>query len=344
MKKGFDTEKYLHIQELEIIKRAKKYPRFYLEFGGHLIYDGHASRVLPGYNPETKLKLLKDLSKIEKINIIYCVNAMDISGKKRLGDFKLNYTNQTLRDIRAFKKYGLKDITLIITRYQKSNSKTISKFKKIVSKEVNKIYIHNEIPDYLKGPKYAIKGYTKNPYIKLNSRLIIITGAAGGSGKMATAMSQIYHDIKNQINPGYAKFETFPVWNLPLSHPINLAYEAATADLQDRNEIDPYHLKYYKKKSVNYNRDIQNFSILMKLANMITKNKSAFGYHSPTDMGIGNTKAGITDEEICKKAAIKEIRRRMIVYTKEFKAGRESKKTLERMNEIMEKVDIKSIC
>jgi uncharacterized protein (UPF0371 family) len=151
-------------------------------------------------------------------------------------------------------------------------------------------------------------------------------------------MSQIYHDIKNKINSGYAKFETFPVWNLPLSHPINLAYEAATADLQDKNEIDPYHLKHYNIKSVNYNRDIKNFSILIKLANMITKSKSAFGYHSPTDMGIGNTKSGIINEEICKRAAIKEIHRRMKVYKKEFKSRRESEKTLERMEEILKKL------
>jgi uncharacterized protein (UPF0371 family) len=335
MKRGFDTKKYLKIQELEIIKRAKKYNKFYLEFGGHLIYDGHASRVLPGYNPETKLKLLRNLHKIEKISIIYCVNAKDISSKKRLGDFKLDYTNQTLKDIRAFKKYGLKDITLVITRYQESKSKLIFQFKKIISKEVKRIYIHHEIPNYINGPKYAVKGYKKNPYVKLNSKLIIITGAAGGSGKMATAMNQIYHDIRKGINSGYAKFETFPVWNLPLDHPINLAYEAATADLQDKNEIDPYHLKHYKIKAVNYNRDINNFSILMKLASMITKSKTAFGYYSPTDMGIGNTKSGIIDEEICKKAAIKEIRRRMIVYTKEFKAGRDSEKTLKRMKEIL---------
>ncbi len=339
MKRGFDTSKYIEIQKKEILKRLGRFQRLYLEFGGHLTYDGHASRVLPGYNPKTKLKLLKSLGDLE---IIYCVNANDIESKKLLGDFKLNYTKQTLKDIKILRKKVSKNIFLVITRYQNKHSKTIMKFKKIISKYVKKIYIHNEIPNYIKSPEYAIKGYEKNIYLNLNSKLIIITGAAGGSGKMATAMSQIYHDTKNKINSGFAKIETFPVWNLPLNHPINLAYESATADLQDKNEIDPYYLRHYKKKSVNYNRDIKNFSILIKVANLIskTKNNSAFGYYSPTDMGIGNTKEGIINEELCKRAAIKEIFRRRKVYEKEFKAGRENKKTLERMDKIIKKINL----
>ncbi len=341
MQKGFDTNKYIQIQELEILKRADKYDRIYLEVGGHLNYDGHASRVLPGYKPQTKLSLFRDLYEVENISIIYCVNSKDLASKKRLGDFDINYAKQTLKDISSFKKLNLQEIVLVITRYEKKYHKIVSKFIKKMKNKVKKSYIHKEINNYTKSPQHAIKGYKKNEYIKLNSDLVLITGAAGGSGKMATAMSQLYHDLKiRKIKSGYAKFETFPVWNLPLNHPINLAYEAATADLQDKNKIDPYHLRKYKIKAVNYNRDIENFSILIKLSNLITKtnSKSAFGYFSPTDMGIGNTKFGIINEDLCKKAAIKEINRRMKIYTKEFKANRESEQTIKRMNEILKKL------
>lgn len=339
MKRGFDTSKYIAIQKREILKRMRKFQRLYLEVGGHLTYDGHASRVLPGYDPKTKLKLIKSLSKIRGgIEIVYCINANDIEGKKRLGDFRLSYKEQTLKDLRAFKKYNISVSYVVVTRFKK-NSSSLDKFIRILEKKVKGVYIHREVPNYLRSPKYAIEGYDNNSYIPVNSKLIIVTGAAGGSGKMATAMSQIYNDLKDKINSGFAKIETFPVWNLPLEHPINLAYEAATADLQDKNQIDPYHLKHYHIKAVNYNRDIENFSILMRIANLITKSKSAFGYNSPTDMGIGNTKSGIINDEICREASIKEIYRRMNVYTREYNAGRESKKTLDRMKEIIKDIN-----
>jgi len=334
MKKGFDTKKYILAQKEEIFKRTKKFDRLYLEFGGHLPYDGHASRVLPGYNPKTKLKLLKTLGKLE---IIYCVNAKDLSSKKRLGDFKLNYKKQTLKDLRLFKRAGLKVDYVVITKF--SNEKEAKELKNILDKKVRKVYFHKEVKGYSKSVKKAIKAYKENPTVPITSKLVIITGAASGSGKMATAMSQIYSDVNRKINAGFAKFETFPIHNLPLEHPINIAYEAATADLQDKNEIDPYHLKHYKKKAVNYNRDIDNFAILMRISRLITKNKAAFGYHSPTDMGVSNTKAGIIDDEICKQAAIKEIKRREKVYLHEFKKGREKKETLKRMKEILRKLE-----
>ena len=334
MKKGFETKKYIRAQKEEILKRTKKFNRLYLEFGGHLPYDGHASRVLPGYNPKTKLKLLKTLGKLE---IIYCVNAKDLSSKKRLGDFKLNYKKQTLKDLRLFKRAGLKVDYVVITKF--SNEKEAKELKKILAKKVRKVYFHKEIKGYSKSVKKAIKAYKQNPIIPITSKLIIVTGVAADSGKMATAMSQIYSDVNRKINAGFAKFETFPIYNLPLKHPINIAYEAATANIQDRNEIDPYHLKHHKKKAVNYNRDIDNFAILMRISRLITKNKAAFGYHSPTDMGVSNTKAGIINDEICKQAAIKEIKRREKVYLHEFKKGREKKETLKRMKEILRKLE-----
>lgn len=344
MKKGFDTSKYIQIQISEILNRLNKYDKLYLEVGGHLIYDGHASRVLPGYNPKTKLLLLRKLSKTDDIEIIYCVNTKDLGSKTLLGDFNLDYKKQTIKDIKSFKKSGLKKIHLVITRYEIQDKEIISNFKKALSKHIppKNIYTHSEIPNYTKSPRYALSGYKKETRIKSKSRLVIVTGAAGGSGKMATAMSQVYHDLNKKnfkkINSGYTKIETFPVWNLPLNHPINLAYEAATADLQDKNMIDPYHLKYYKTKAVNYNRDIENFSILVDIAKLITKQRFPFGYKSPTDMGIGNTKFAIINENVCKAAAIKEIHRRMKYYVKEFKSGRTSIKTIERMKEIMKKI------
>jgi len=340
MKKGFDTLKYIEIQKQEILKRVFKYNRFYLEVGGHLTYDGHASRVLPGYDPRTKLKLIESLGDTE---ILYCINANDLESKKRLGDFKLDYKKQTLKDISEFKKASLKNIKIIITRCKKSNLKIVLDFKKLLERNRLKVYTHNEISNYTKSPKYAINGYKKDSYIKTESKLIIVTGAAGGSGKMGVAMSQIYHDLRNKINSGYAKLETFPIWNLPLNHPINLAYEAATADLQDKNMIDPYHLKYHKIKAVNYNRDIENFSILMGIAKLITKKQFPFGYFSPTDMGIGNTKSGIINDKICREASIKEIKRRWKYYNEEFNSGRTQKATIERMKEIIKEI-YKNLC
>ena len=333
MKRGFDTSKYIRAQKKEILKRMKRFERLYLEVGGHLAYDGHASRVLPGYHPKTKLKLLKTLGKLE---IIYCVNAKDLNSKKRLGDFNLNYKKQTLKDLKLFKRAGLKVDYVVITKF--SNEKKAEKLKKILDKKVKKVYFHKEIKGYSKSVKKAIKGYKKNPIIPITSKLVIVTGAASGSGKMAVAMSQIYHELGKKVKSGFAKFETFPIYNLPLDHPINIAYEAATADLQDKVQIDSYHLKYHKKKAVNYNRDIDNFAILMKISKSITKKKSAFGYHSPTDMGVSNTKSGIIDEEVCRQAAIKEIKKREKVYLHEFKRGREKRATLNRMKEILRKI------
>lgn len=334
MKRGFDTGKYIRAQKKEILKRMKRFDRLYLEVGGHLAYDGHASRVLPGYHPKTKLKLLKTLGKLE---IIYCVNAKDLATKKRLGDFNLNYKKQTLKDLRLFKRAGLKVDYVVITRFD--GEIEAEKFKKVLDKKVRKVYFHKEIKGYSKSAKNAVKGYEKNPSVPITFKLVIVTGAASGSGKMATTMSQIYHDLNRKIKSGFAKFETFPIYNLPLDHVINIAYEAATADLQDKVQIDPYHLKYHKKKAVNYNRDIDNFEILMKISKSITKKKTAFGYYSPTDMGVSNTKAGIINEEICRQAAIKEIKRREKVYLHEFRKGRESKATLIRMKEIMKKIE-----
>ncbi|MDA3836908.1 MAG: DUF1846 family protein [Nanoarchaeota archaeon] len=329
---GFDSKRYLNAQSTKIFQRLNLYDRLYIEFGGHLTYDGHASRVLPGYKPDNKIKLLKSLGEID---IIYCINAKDLQSKKHLGDFNLSYQEQTLKDIQDLKKSGLKVSFACITRYE--NEPQAKEFKKTLTSKGIKTYYHKEIKDYPNSINAVLKGYDNQPYIPIKKKITIITGAAGGSGKMATALCQVYKDRKKKIKAGYTKFETFPIWNLPLNHPINIAYEAATADLGDKNMIDPYHLKAYKIKAVNYNRDIENFAILKKIADKLFI-KGNFPYKSPTDMGVNMAKEGIINEEICKKAAIKEIKRRMKVYTKEYKAGREPIETINRMKEILKKI------
>ena len=333
MKKCFDSSKYIRAQTKEILKRVKKFKRLYLEFGGKLIYDGHASRVLPGYKKTTKIELLRKLGKLE---IIYCINAKDLQSKKVLGLKERSYQEQSLKDLRDIKKFGLKNKIIVITRF--SGEEKAKKFSKKLEKKRKIVYFHKEIRGYSKNVDKAINGYQTQPYIPIKNNLIIISGPAGGSGKMAVALSQIYHEKKKKIKSGFAKFETFPFWNLSLDHPINLAYEAATADLQDRTMIDPFHKKAYNKKAVNYNRDIKNFSILQEISKRITKEKFPFGYKSPTDMGINMAKKGLIDDKICRNSAIKEIKRRYDFYKKEFKKGRESKLTIKRMEEIMKKL------
>lgn len=330
---GFDSKRYIDAQSAEVLKRVAEFDKLYLEFGGKLCYDGHASRVLPGFTSSTKIDLLKNLGDLE---IIYCVNANDLESGKRLGDFGLNYRHQALKDINDIQKKGLIVNHMCITFYK--GRERIKKFKKEIEDLGIHVYCHKEIENYPNNIKKILTGFSKQKYIKTKSRLIIITGAAGGSGKMATAMAQVYNDKKKGINSAFSKYELFPIWNLPLKHPINIAYEAATADLGDYNMIDPYHLKAYKKKAVNYNRDIENFAILKKIYRLVAGKKILTKFKSPTDMGINMAKKGIINDTICRNAAIQEIKRRMKFYKKELKAGRESEKTIERMQKILTKI------
>lgn len=333
MQKGFDSALYIKAQSAEVLKRVRKFKRLYLEWGGKLIYDDHAARVLPGYGVTTKEKILKKLKDSE---IVYCINAKDLQSKKVLGKNERSYENQSLKDLRDIKKFGLKNSIIIITRF--SGEKKAKEFGKKLALMKKKVYFHKEIRLYTKSINNAIKGYENQPYIPIKVNLIILSGPAGGSGKMAFALSQIYHEKKKGMKSGFAKFETFPIWNLPLNHPVNIAYEAATADLQDKVMIDPYYKKAYNKQAVNYNRDIENFSILKAISQKITKDKFPYGYKSPTDMGINMAKKGIFNDKICRKAAIREIKRRYETYKKEFKKGRESKRTIERMEDILKKI------
>ncbi len=333
---GFDTNKYLKEQTKKILERVSKFEKLYLEFGGKLCYDLHASRVLPGYKATTKIDLLKQLGDIE---IIYCVSAKDIEKGRVRRDFGLTYDNQTLKDISDISDFGLKVKYVVITRYDNEHSARI--FKKKLENFGMKVYIHNEIKDYPKNIKKVLQGYNKQPLIKTRKKLIIVTGVGGNSGKMATCLSQIYHEREKGIKAGFAKFETFPIWNLELNHPINVAYEAATADLKDVNMVDPFHKKAYSVTAINYNRDIENFNILKNLIKKITREKDALGYKSPTNMGVNMAATGIIDDKVCREAAKQEIIRRYFRYYREKVEGIETQETLDRMEEIMKKVKVK---
>jgi len=332
-KKGFDYKKYIDAQSLAVLKRISEFDKLYLEFGGKLTYDGHASRVLPGFKTSTKIELLKNLGDLE---IIYCLNAKDLEGKRKLGDFNLTYQEQALKDFSDIKKFGLKVNHLCITRFD--GEKQAKAFGDKIEKKGIDVYYHKEIEGYPANVKKIIQGYATQPLIKTKAKLIIVTGASGGSGKMATCMTQVYNEKRKGKKAGYSKYELFPIWNLPLNHPINIAYEAATADLGDYNMIDPYHLKAHKIKAINYNRDVENFAILKKLYELAAGKKGTLRFKSPTDMGMNMAKKGIINDKVCRKAAIKEIKRRDKVYKKEYKAGRESEETINRMKEILKKI------
>lgn len=326
MQKPFDSKKYIATQTSEILKRLSKFSHLYLEIGGKLCYDEHATRVLPGYKKTTKIDILKQLGPLE---IIYCINTQDIITNREVGLSGQTYKEKILTDLHDIESFGFLNIKIVFTRLQKKKpTDFIKKLKKY------KVYFQKEIENYEKGPTEILKGYEKNPYIKTRENIIIVTGPAGGSGKMNVALSQIYFERKRGIKTGYAKFESFPVWNLPLSHPINIAYEAGTADLGDYNMIDKYHKKAYGIKAVNYNRDVENFDVLLEIARKVSGEKWPFGYKSPTDMGVNMIKAGIVDDKACRRAGVREVKRRA------KRAFRINSKSLEskRLRKILKKI------
>ncbi|MBC8343195.1 MAG: DUF1846 family protein [Bacteroidetes bacterium] len=337
MKKiGFDTDRYLNEQTNKIHERVNQFEKLYLEFGGKLCYDLHASRVLSGYRATAKVDLLK---KLGDIDILYCISSKDIIRGRVRRDFGLTYANQTFKDISDIREFGLQVSAVVITRYQGESS--IDQFKNKLENYGIKVYIQTEIEGYPNDLEKVLKGYDNQPYIETSKKLTIITGAGGGSGKMAVALSQIYYERKRGIKTGFAKFETFPIWNLELNHPVNVAYEAATADMLDVNLVDPFHQEAYGKVAINYNRDVENFTILHNLMKIITGELEAFGYRSPTDMGVNMAKEGIIDDEICKAAGKEEILRRYFRYYREKIEGIESQETIDQMHWIMEKVGVK---
>ena len=306
MKIGFDNDKYLSMQSQHIRERIAKFDnKLYLEFGGKLFDDYHASRVLPGFKPDSKLQMLLQLK--DQAEIVIVVSAEDIESGKVRGDYGITYDLDTLRLIDAFKGVGLFVGSVCLTKF--ANQPQAENFERKLADLGIKSYRHYKIPGYPNDVAKIVsdEGYGKNDYIETERPLVIITAPGPGSGKMATCLSQLYHEHKRGINAGYAKFETFPIWNIPLKHPVNLAYEAATADLNDLNMIDPFHLEAYGETTVNYNRDIEIFPVLQTTFEMIS---GECIYKSPTDMGVNMAGNCIIDDEACCEASKQEIIRR----------------------------------
>lgn len=306
MKIGFDNQKYLKMQSEHIRERISKFDnKLYLEFGGKLFDDYHASRVLPGFEPDSKLKMLLELK--DQAEIVIVISANDIENSKVRGDLGITYDLDVLRLIDAFQSKGLFVGSVTITQYSGQQSADVFK-QKLESLGVC-VYVHYIIPGYPNNISMILseEGYGKNDYIKTSRPLVVITAPGPGSGKMATCLSQLYQEHKHGVRAGYAKFETFPIWNIPLKHPVNLAYEAATADLNDINMIDPFHLEAYGTTTVNYNRDVEIFPVLKAIFNRIDNNCP---YESPTDMGVNMAGNCIIDDEACKEASRQEIIRR----------------------------------
>ena len=303
---GFDNEKYLRLQSEKIKERIAAFGgKLYLEFGGKLFDDYHASRVLPGFKPDSKINMLVQLK--DQAEIVIVINAEDIEKNKVRGDLGITYDLDVLRLIDAFRGYGLYVGSVCLTRFNGQPS-AVAYQKKLESLGL-KVFRHYPIAGYPSDIPYIVsdEGYGKNEYIETSRSLVVITAPGPGSGKMATCLSQLYHEYKRGIKAGYAKYETFPIWNLPLKHPVNLAYEAATADLNDVNMIDPFHLEAYGKTTVNYNRDVEIFPVVNAMFELIA-GKSP--YRSPTDMGVNMAGNCIIDDDVCREASLNEIVRR----------------------------------
>ncbi len=331
---GFDSQKYINLEVNEINKRANKFDKVYLEIGGHILKDYHASRVLPGYHMNNKMKILEKIK--DNSEIIYCIYYKYLISKVKDYNSNKEIHNLVLGELKLLRQKGFKIAGVVITRVE--NSKKILDFKKLLVKNDFKVYQTTPIKNYPKDIKEILgkSGYQKQPYIKLEKKIGIVTGPFSNAGKMGVCLAQLFLDTKNKINSGYFKLETFPIWNLPLNHPVNLAYEAATADIEDTNMIDPFHKKAYGIDAVNYNRDIENFKILKKLIfKIVSKDNPMRNYKSPTDMGINLAKSAIINQRIVIDAGIKEVKARYKKYLKRYKDGKESIKTIERMNKIL---------
>ncbi len=306
MRIGFDNEKYLKMQSEHIKERISHFNnKLYLEFGGKLFDDYHASRVLPGFQPDSKLRMLKQLA--DQAEIVIAISAADIEKNKIRQDLGITYDMDVLRLIEAFKENGLYVGSVCITQYNKQEAADV--FRKYLESLGIRVYVHYIIPGYPGnlGLIVSDEGYGRNEFIETSRPLVVVTAPGPGSGKMATCLSQLYHEYKRGINAGYAKFETFPIWNIPLKHPVNLAYEAATADLNDVNMIDPFHLEAYNETTVNYNRDVEIFPVLQAIFEKIIGRSP---YKSPTDMGVNMAGNCIVDDAVCCEASRQEIIRR----------------------------------
>lgn len=333
---GFDNDKYIELQSKHIRERVEKFgDKLYLELGGKLFDDFHASRVLPGFKPDSKMQMLKALS--DKIEIVVAISAVDIVNNKMRGDYNITYDTDTVRLINKFKKEGFYVGSVVITKYTGQQAADI--FKKKLENMGIKVYVVRFIEGYPSNLDFIAsdEGFGKNDYIETTRPIVVLTASGPGSGKMTACMSQLYNDNKRGIKAGYAKFETFPVWNLPINHHVNLAYEAATVDLQDVNMIDPFHFRAYQQISVNYNRDVDSFPVLNSLFEKILGESP---YKSPTDMGVNMVGECIIDDEVVCTAAKNEIIRRYYNTLKDNLDGKLDKNVVYKMELIMKEAEV----
>ncbi len=336
MKTGFSNSRYLKMQSQHIRERIEQFDnKLYLEFGGKLFDDFHASRVLPGFEPDSKLKMLLELR--DQTEIILVISAESIEQNKVRGDLGITYDEDLLRLIDVFKKMGFEVGGVVITKY--AGQPAADKYRNRLKNLHIRSYLHYPIEGYPGNVPLIVsdEGYGKNEYVETSRPLVVITAPGPGSGKMATCLSQLYHEHKRGVKAGYAKFETFPIWNLPLKHPVNLAYEAATADLNDINMIDPFHLEAYGETTVNYNRDVEIFPVLNAMFERIA-GKSP--YKSPTDMGVNMAGNCIVDDEVCREASKQEIIRRYYHALSDFKRGLGTKDIIYKLELLMQQADI----
>ena len=336
MKIGFDNDKYLSMQSEHIRERIKKFDnKLYLEFGGKLFDDYHASRVLPGFQPDSKLQMLLQLK--DQAEIVIVISAEDIVSSKVRGDYGITYDLDVLRLIDAFQGMGLFVGSVCVTMY--TAAPEVEAFEKRLNGLGIRTFRHYKIPGYPNDVARIVsdEGYGRNEYIETERPLVVITAPGPGSGKMATCLSQLYHEYKRGVKAGYAKFETFPIWNLPLKHPVNLAYEAATADLNDVNMIDPFHLEAYGETTVNYNRDVEIFPVLNAMFQRI---QGSSPYRSPTDMGVNMAGFAIVDDEACREASRMEILRRYYAGMVDRVRGKADDSVVRKLEIVMQQADV----
>ena len=336
MKTGYDNEKYIRTQSAHIRERIAKFGgKLYLEFGGKLYDDYHASRVLPGFQPDSKLQMLLQLK--EQVEMVIAINADDIEKSKVRGDLGITYDRDVIRLIQVFRELGLYVSSVVLTMYK--DLPVVQAFQSRLEGLGVRVYHHFDIPGYPANIAHIVsdQGYGKNDYIETTRELVVVTAPGPGSGKLATCLSQLYHEHKRGIQAGYAKFETFPIWNLPLNHPVNLAYEAATADLNDVNMIDPFHLEAYGKTTVNYNRDVEAFPVLVA---MFEKILGKCPYKSPTDMGVNMVGNCITDDAVVCEASRQEIVRRYYTALCDQKRGKATEAQIMKLELLMKKAGV----
>ncbi|HUT62290.1 MAG TPA: DUF1846 domain-containing protein [Phycisphaerae bacterium] len=334
---AFDNEKYLAEQTAAILQRVDRFHnKLYLEFGGKLLFDYHAARVLPGFDPNVKMSLLQKLK--DQADIILCIYAGDIERRKVRADFGITYDSDAFKLIDDLRDWGLDVLAVVITRFDGQPGAVA--FRNKLQRRGIPAYTHAAIRGYPADVDLIVspQGYGANEYVETSKPLVVVTGPGPNSGKMATCLSQVYHEHQRGLDAGYAKFETFPIWNLPLRHPVNVAYEAATADIRDFNIIDPFHLEAHNERAVNYNRDVEAFPVLRTILERITESRSP--YQSPTDMGVNRAGFAITDDAVVRHAATQEIIRRYFRYSCEYAMGLTEKETVQRVEVLMKELDV----